>query len=151
MEHVIHEGQSLVIVLRTGFAAQGIHFFTPNSFSQQLGYMQRDAGYSIAPHTHNPIPRTVTWTQETLFIKSGMVRLDVYSHERCYLESLVLMPGDVVLMAAGGHGLVMLEPSEIIEVKQGPYVGEADKSHFERVLDDAVVYHVEESDDRNRT
>jgi hypothetical protein len=147
VEHVVHEGQSLVIVLRAGFAAQGIHFFTPNSFSQQLGYMQRDTGYSIPPHTHNPVPRTVSWTQETLFIKSGLVRLDVYSPQRRYLESLVLTPGDVVLMAAGGHGLVMLEPSEIIEVKQGPYVGEADKSHFERVRDDEVVYHVEEPGD----
>lgn len=150
VEHVVHEGQSLVIVLRAGFAAQGIHFFTPDSFSQQLGYMQRDAGYSIPPHTHNPVPRTVSWTQETLFIKSGLVRLDVYSRQRRYLESLVLTPGDVVLMAAGGHGLVMLEPSEIIEVKQGPYVGEADKSHFERVRDDDVVYHAEEPGDRDK-
>ncbi len=141
VEHFTHDGQCLVTILRAGFAAKGIHFFTPDNFSQQLGYMQRDAGYSIPPHTHNPIPRTVTWTQEVLFIKSGLVRLDIYSQERLYLQSFVLWPGDVVLMAAGGHGLVMLENAEIIEVKQGPYVGEADKNRFEQVRDEAVVCH----------
>ena len=38
--------------------------------------------------------------------------------------------GDVVLLAHGGHGFSMLEPSEMIEVKQGPYAGEQDKERF---------------------
>jgi hypothetical protein len=33
-------------------------------------------------------------------------------------------------LAAGGHGFKMLEKSEIIEVKQGPYCGELDKTRF---------------------
>ena len=36
-------------------------------------------------------------------------------------------------MAAGGHGFEMLEASEIIEVKQGPYVGEFDKTRFDMI------------------
>ena len=132
--HIVHQGQTLAIILRASFNRDGIHFLTPDSFSQQLGYMKRPQGYSIAPHDHNPVPRTIEWTQEVLFIKSGRVRLDLYAPDsREYLESRILEAGDVVLLAHGGHGLAMLEESEIIEVKQGPYAGEADKTRFEPV------------------
>jgi len=131
----------LAIVLRGADTVEGIHFLTPDSFSQQLGLMKRPRGYAIAPHDHNPVPRIIEWTQEALFIKSGQVRLDLYAPEsRDYLESRVLEAGDVALLAHGGHGLVMLEESEIIEVKQGPYAGEADKTRFAPVDDARIVY-----------
>ena len=141
IEKIFYEAQLLALVLRTSYAAEGIHFLTPDSFSQQLGYMKRPIGYAIAPHDHNPVARTIEWTQEVLFIKSGRVRLDLYAPDsRKYLESRILEAGDVVLLAHGGHGLVMLEESEIIEVKQGPYAGEADKERFEPVDEARIVY-----------
>ena len=45
-------------------------------------------------------------------------------------ESQILNKGDIILLAFGGHGFVMLEKSEIIEVKQGPYAGDKDKVRF---------------------
>jgi hypothetical protein len=136
----IESGQIiLAMLIRQSYRHDGIQFFTPESFSQQLGYMNRPQGHCIAPHDHNPVTRTIEWTQEVLFIKSGKVRLDLYAPEsREYLESRILTAGDVVLLAHGGHGLVMLEQSEIIEVKQGPYAGEADKKRFCQVADEAV-------------
>ena len=44
--------------------------------------------------------------------------------------------GDVVLFSSGGHGFTMIEESEIIEVKQGPYSGEQDKTRFESIADE---------------
>ena len=55
-----------------------------------------------------------------------------------YLESRILYQGDVVLLAYGGHGLEMLEDSEMIEVKQGPYAGEMDKIRFEPVRNEKL-------------
>jgi mannose-6-phosphate isomerase-like protein (cupin superfamily) len=72
----------------------------------------------------------VTLTQEVLFIKSGKVRVDFYDDNQHYLESRILEKGDVILLAAGGHGFEMMEDSEMIEVKQGPYCGEEDKVRF---------------------
>lgn len=136
---ISHNGVLLVLILRAGFQQEGIQFFTPGSFSQQLGYMNHPAEYVIPPHDHNPVSRTIEWTQEVLFIKSGKVRLDLYEPgTRVYFESHILLPGDVVLLAHGGHGFVMLEPSEIIEVKQGPYAGDLDKTRFEAVAADQV-------------
>ena len=72
----------------------------------------------------------MTYTNEVLFIKTGVVRVDFYSVNQDYLESRILRAGDVILLAFGGHGFEMLEPSQIIEVKQGPYMGENDKTRF---------------------
>ena len=33
----------------------------------------------------------------------------------------------------GGHGFEMLEKTEIIEIKQGPYANDKDKTRFESV------------------
>lgn len=133
IEQITHDGRTLAMLLRSTYRAEGIQFFTPNDFSQQLAYMNRPQGYVIAPHVHNPVPREVQFTKEVLFIKSGRVRVDFYDDDQNYLESRIVTAGDVILLAFGGHGFEMLEASEIIEVKQGPYAGEADKTRFSPV------------------
>ncbi|WP_445778779.1 hypothetical protein [Shewanella sp.] len=138
IEQITHQGRTLAMLLRTTYQAEGIQFFTPNDFSQQLAYMNRPEGYVIAPHVHNAVPREVQFTKEVLFIKSGKVRVDFYDDDQNYLESRILHQGDVILLAFGGHGFEMLEASEIIEVKQGPYAGEADKTRFAPVSRDML-------------
>lgn len=128
----------LALLLRSSYKNQGIHFFTSGDYSQQLAYMNRPEGYVITPHVHNAVPREVQFTKEVLFIKSGKVRVDFYDDEQNYLESRILYQGDVILLALGGHGFEMLEASEIIEVKQGPYAGEADKTRFMPVTADQI-------------
>jgi len=129
----------IAIIIRAGFIKDGIEFFTPNDFSQQLGYMKREKGYHIEPHIHKSISREVILTQEVLFIKSGIVRVDFYDDQREYYESRILKRGDIILLANSGHGFVTLEESEIIEVKQGPYLEEEDKVRFKAVADDDVI------------
>lgn len=138
IDTINHNGQTLAILLRTSYQAEGIQFFTPDDFSQQLAYMNRAKGYVIAPHVHNPVLREVQYTKEVLFIKSGRVRVDFYDDGQQYLDSRILEAGDVILLAFGGHGFEMLEASEIIEVKQGPYAGEADKTRFSPVAADRI-------------
>ncbi len=130
IEAICYGEVQLALILRSSFHADGVTFFTPNNYSQQLGYMSRKGGYVIEPHVHNPVERAVSYTKEVLFIKSGKLRVDFYTEEQSYLESRVLCAGDVVLLAYGGHGFEILEDAEIIEVKQGPYAGENDKTRF---------------------
>lgn len=129
----------IAIIIRVSFSKNGIEFFTPNNFSQQLGYMKREKGYHIEPHIHNSIAREVMLTQEILFIKSGKVRVDFYSDDQVYFESRILNNGDIVLLANSGHGIVTLEESEIIEVKQGPYLEAEDKVRFKAVSEENVI------------
>lgn len=150
MEEVKHQGETIALILRAGYRAEGIEFFTPSTFSQQLGYMNRPAGYTIAPHVHNPLSREVVWTQEVLLIRSGRLRVDFYSSQTDYLESRVLAAGDVILLAGGGHGFQMLEPTEIIEIKQGPYRGDQDKTRFTAVPLDQIRVPESECGDRDQ-
>ena len=117
IEHIKLNDRILGVIIRASFRKEGIEFFTPDDFSQQLGYMIRPEGYVIPPHTHNVVERKVELTQEVLLIKSGKVRVDFYDDDQVYLESRILEQGDVVLLAHGGHGFKMIEPSEMIEVK----------------------------------
>ena len=136
IEYINNNNQIISIIIRSHFNSDGIKFFTPDDFSQQLAYMNRERGYTIPPHVHNPVDRKVSLTQEVLFIKSGKVRVDYYDDNKKYLESRILNLGDVVLFSSGGHGFTMIENSEIIEVKQGPYSGEQDKTRFEPISDE---------------
>jgi mannose-6-phosphate isomerase-like protein (cupin superfamily) len=72
-------------------------------------------------------------TLEVLYIRSGKVAIDFYSDEQEYIGQRVLSAGDVILLVSGGHGFKMLEPTEMIEVKQGPYAGDEDKTRFDGV------------------
>lgn len=119
------------IILSHRFREPGIHFFTSNQLSQQLGYMRHPAGKLIDPHIHNAVRREVKYTQEVLFIKKGRLRVDFYDTSRTYLQSRILEAGDVIMLIEGGHGFEVLEDIEMIEVKQGPYMGDSDKTRFD--------------------
>jgi hypothetical protein len=131
IERIEHGERILAIIVTSRFSAEGIEFFTPDEFSQQLAYMKREPGYQIAPHVHNLLRREVFHTQETLFIRKGKLRVDFYNEDRQFVCSRVLETGDVILLVSGGHGFEMVEESEIIEVKQGPYAGDDDKVRFD--------------------
>lgn len=138
IEQILHVDKLLALILRIEYRADGIQFFTPNDFSQQLGYMNRPQGYIIPPHVHNPVAREVQFTKEVLVVRSGKVRVDFYDDDQNYLESRILNQGDIVLLAFGGHGFEMLEASEIVEVKQGPYAGEEDKTRFTPISSELI-------------
>jgi hypothetical protein len=130
IERIEHDGVLLALIVPSTFAAPGIHFFTPDSFSQQLAAMRHPAGKVIEPHVHNSVAREVQFTQEVVFIRHGKLRVDFYTADRAYLESRVLGAGDVILLASGGHGFEVLEEVDMVEVKQGPYAGDRDKTRF---------------------
>jgi hypothetical protein len=113
IEEIRNNGVVYAIIIRTGFNKKGIHFFTDDTFSQQLGYMNREKGYIIQPHRHNIVERKVTLTQEVLFIKSGIVLANFYDEKEVFLEKRILDKGDVILLANGGHGFEILEDAEI--------------------------------------
>ena len=133
IKRIFHDSKELAIVIPGSYRGQGIEFLTSNAYSQQLGYMNRPAGYIIEPHIHNLVSREVHLTQEVLFIKKGVVRVDFYSDLKVYVESAILEAGDIILLASGGHGFEVIEEAEIVEVKQGPYLSDRDKTRFEGV------------------
>ena len=133
-----HNDELLAIIVRSTYTKPGVSFFTPSDLSQQLAYMRHPAGKVIEPHVHNPVRREVQYTQEVLFIKRGKLRVDFYDEDKNYLQSTLLEAGDVILLARGGHGFEIVEEIEMIEVKQGPYTGDNDKTRFVGVAVDQI-------------
>lgn len=127
-----YEGEEIAaIIIRNNFDKEGIKFVTPDEFSQQMAYMHHKKGHLIIPHFHNKVSRTVHYTQEVLVIKSGKVKVNFYDKDCCFRESTIISAGDVILLASGGHGFEILEETVMVEIKQGPYAGEADKTRFD--------------------
>lgn len=130
IQEIRHQDRLLALIVRKALQHQGTTFFTPDHFSQQLGYLQHGKGHIIAPHTHRPVTREITRTQEVLFIRKGRLQVDFYTADQLFLQTEILEAGDVILLASGGHGFTVLEDLEMFEVKQGPYAGDDDKEIF---------------------
>ena len=135
MKKIEFNGQIYAIIIPKDYSKDGVEFFTPNDFSQQLAYMKHPKGKKIDAHTHNVVPREVAYTREVLVIRKGKLRIDFYQEDHTYLESYIVNEGDIILLANGGHGFECLDEVEMIEIKQGPYLGENDKVRFTGVAE----------------
>lgn len=133
IEHITHQNKVLAIIIKSSFVSDNITFLTPDDYSLQLAYMNRPKNYEIQPHIHKQVLRSSLLTQEVLLIRRGKLRVDFYDESKIYLQSRIISEGDVILLAAGGHGFEALEPVDIIEVKQGPYAKDQDKERFTAV------------------
>lgn len=140
LEEVRKKNKLLAMIVRNDYVCEGVDFITPNEYSQQVAYMHHPTGKVIDAHVHNMVHRNVVLTQEVLFIKKGVLRVDFYDEYEDYLESKELRAGDIILLVSGGHGFQVLEEVEMIEVKQGPYAGKDDKKRFEGIDDAQVIY-----------
>lgn len=131
IETITHGLEPVALIIRAEYDQPGIQFFTPANFSQQLAFIRHPPGHKISAHVHNLQLRQVLYTQEVLFLRRGKVKVNLYSSDRKPIGSHILKSGDLILLCGGGHSLEMIEESSMIEVKQGPYAGDGDKTRFE--------------------
>lgn len=139
IKQITHNDKLLAIIIKRDYKNDGVEFFTPNDFSQQLAFMYHKKGKVIDAHTHNVITREVNYTKEVLVIRKGKLRVDFYEENQAYIESHEISEGDVILLAYGGHGFEVIEDCEMIEIKQGPFLGEKDKVRFEGINPKKVI------------
>ena len=107
----------------------GLQFFSEDSEYQQVGTWVYSDGKYLLPHSHNEVSREVPWTQEVLYVKQGRVRAEIFDSSDNKVAELDASGGDVLILLRGGHGYQILEENtQVLEVKNGPYVGaEADR------------------------
>jgi hypothetical protein len=120
----------LAYLVNGQWAPETTQFLTPDTFGQQMGMIVYAKGQSITPHVHLPVTRTVVGTTECIIVRSGLCEIDIYDSARNHIATRGLAAGDIVMLLGGGHGFRMLEDTVLFEVKQGPYVGNADKERF---------------------
>ena len=129
MRMIEFNNEILAIIVKNEYSLPetGIKFFTPQNMTLQLGFMKREKGYSIVPHYHTSQIRNIKNTSEVLFIKRGRVLATICDFDLKFCEKEVLNQGDFIMLAKCVHSFEMLEESEMIEIKQGPYNQEMDK------------------------
>ena len=130
IEHIKNGSQLLAVIVPADYTTTDVEFVTDPANSQQLGVLFHKGGDTIASHVHRPQERIIYDTQETLIIRKGKVRVNFYSDQQDFLQARVLTSGDIVLLISGGHGFEMIEDTMMVEIKQGPYIGDKDKVRF---------------------
>ncbi len=123
--------EPLAIVIRKGERVDGIKFFCPDASPLQLGLMSRNAGYEVKAHIHNEVERQIGVTQEVLLLRKGSCQVNLFGSGTQLISQIVMSEGDVILLANGGHEIIMIEDCEILEIKQGPYFPGQDKRFLE--------------------
>ena len=127
----IGDGETVFAYLvRAGRSPAATTFLTPDSLPLQLGFIVYPRGGEVARHYHQPVARALRTTTEVLIVQRGRCELDIYDAACRPVATRTLHEGDVVLLCAGGHGLRMTEDTVLLEVKQGPYTGVAEKVRF---------------------
>jgi quercetin dioxygenase-like cupin family protein len=120
----------LAYVIRAAYGPAETTFPTPPELSLQVGLVVYPAGGEVPRHRHRPIERHLVGTSEVIVVREGRCALDVFDDDGELVATRELTAGDVMLMVGGGHGFRMLEPTVLLEVKQGPYTGLDEKERF---------------------
>lgn len=102
----------------------GLNFFSQDEDFIQVGIWGYGAGKELKAHIHNEVRREVLWTQEVLFVRSGKIRANIFDTSETKVSELEVKAGDVIILLRGGHGYDILEEgTQVLEIKNGPYVG----------------------------
>jgi hypothetical protein len=123
VERIERDGRLSALILRQGEAGPGVTFATTDDNSLQLAAMKHPPGTRVKPHVHISRTRIIEDLQEVLHIRSGKAEFEFYNDAEQKTYSIILNSGDTILLVSGGHGVNILEDTEMIEVKQGPYFG----------------------------
>jgi hypothetical protein len=102
----------------------GLTFFSADQEFIQAGSWVYPAGKELKAHIHNEVPREVLWTQEVIFVKKGKIRANIFNTSEEKVAEIEVNTGDIIILLRGGHGYDILEDgTQVLEVKNGPYVG----------------------------
>ena len=138
VKRIEHNNKILAIVIQSAIFHEmnkrnkELEFVTPNEFPFQIGAHNWQKGKIIKEHFHLPFEKLEQFpVQEFFYIVSGKVRIDLYDdrEDDCKVAEVVVNAGETIVLNTG-HGMEALEPSQLIELKQGPYRGKEFEKRF---------------------
>ncbi|MDC1248374.1 hypothetical protein N8Z52_03785, partial [Pelagibacteraceae bacterium] len=87
----------------------------------------------IKPHFHINRSKIIKQMSELLIIFSGQLKVFFYKKNNLRSKSVIINKKDMILLLSGGHGFKVLKKLEMLEIKQGPFIGEKDKKRLEKL------------------
>ena len=124
---------ALIIKKKRRFIKKGVDFLTKDQDLLQLGFINHKKNHYIKSHIHLKKPRIINYCTEVLLIEKGKVKIKFFDNNQSDIKKdKILTKGDIIILFQGGHGFKILEKTNMIEIKQGPYVEGKDKKIIER-------------------
>lgn len=120
MEKIFYK--KLLVGVRITKIAKGSIPVTDGKEPLQMVTLKHPKGAYLKAHAHKPRRRTTTRLQETLIVKKGTVKIDLYGPDKKKFKTLSLREGQVFILMNGGYGIHILKNAELIEVKNGPFL-----------------------------
>jgi hypothetical protein len=132
LREVTYKNQKLAIYIPHDFSPEHRSgFLTGQNESFQLGFIAKKRSERVPLHRHKKQVRKLTSTSEFLIVRSGSCKVYVYSDDNLFSEHFDCHSGDMILLLSGSHQIDFSEDTVLIEVKQGPYIQDADKELLE--------------------
>ncbi len=120
----------LAVLVKQNSSTKDKDFHTEHSSELQIATFNLKKDNNIQRHFHEKQERKVYSTSEVIILQSGKMKITIYDSDLNKVEDFLVEPGDIVALVDGGHEIEILEDSNFIEVKQGPYFEEKDKKRF---------------------
>jgi len=120
MENITHKNKVVGILVRK--ISAGSIPVTDGVEPLQVVTLKHPSGKYLVAHTHAPKKRTTNKLQECLLVKKGKVRLDLYGPDKKMFKKITIKEGDLFILQNGGFGIHLLDDSELVEVKNGPFI-----------------------------
>ena len=105
-----------------GRSLEGSIWYGNGSEPLQASLMNYHAGKEFKIHRHKLNSRQISHTQEALICIKGKAEVEVLNLTKEKLATIVLKPGDIVLLYRGYHGLNILHDNTVLyELKCGSF------------------------------
>ena len=101
---------------RTRFFQMPSHHFNLDCSSQK--------GYTENPHYHRKIKRIINDCQQVLFVQKGKIQVKFFDSKKKLIKSILIKKGDSINILQGIHLIKVLQDSQCITVKQGPFISD---------------------------
>ena len=118
------------IVIRSKLVSLGHNFPSHPMDSLQVGVNCYPVGTRIRPHYHLTRERVIRDCVEVIHVAEGLCEVTLFDEKGEMIHEGRLVAGDTIVCLRGGHGFRCLESTRIMEVKQGPYLGDEYKVYI---------------------
>ena len=124
IQRFVYKGKVYAEIIRKNLKSDRTKFFSESKSSFQFGFVAHKKGYSENPHYHKKILRKINDCQQMLFVQKGKILVKFFNKKKDLLKIILIKKGDAINIVQGIHAIKILENTQCITVKQGPFISD---------------------------